>query len=147
MLRWIVGTGRKPGTANHGATARTKEEKHEGEEKEGGVEVQLMEEEEEKDVQEEGSEEENGEPNSEEIVEEESWVDWIRRATEGHLRRLKIEDWVTRSRALKWRWTGHVARRIDERWSTAAVLWQPQGGGRKVGYPRARWKDDLEWFT
>ena len=82
MLRWIVGTGRKSGTTNHGATARTKEEKHEGKEKEGGMEVQLMEdEEEEEDVQEEGSEEENDEPSNEEIVDEEPWVDWIRRAT------------------------------------------------------------------
>ena len=112
--------------------------------------MQLVEdEEEEEDVHEEGSEEEHEEPSGEEIVEEESWVDWIRRATrnaEGHLRRLKIEDWVTKSRRMKWSWAGHVARRNDGRWSTAILNWKPVGGKRKVGHPTARWRDDLASF-
>ena len=76
-------------------------------------------------------------------------MDWIRRATrnaEGHLRRLQIEDWVTKSRRMKWSWAGHVARRNDGRWSTAILNWKPVGGKRKVGHPTARWREDLVSF-
>ena len=56
---------------------------------------------------------------------------------------VKIEDWVTKSRMMKWSWAGHVARRTDGRWSTAVLEWKPIGGKRNVGRPIKRWGDDL----
>ena len=64
----------------------------------------------------------------------------------GPFKKLKIEDWITRSRVLKWRWAGHIARRTDNRWSTALLLWEPEGGKRRVGHPKARWRDDMDNF-
>ena len=74
----------------------------------------------------------------------------MQRAThiaEHHLEKLRISDWVTKSRILKWTWAGHAARRTDGRWSTATILWEPHGGKRRVGRPVARWRDDLDFFA
>ena len=81
---------------------------------------------------------------------DETWVEWIQRAThiaEDHLRKAKVDDWVTKSRRLKWTWAGHAARRTDGRWSTALLCWEPNEGRRRAGRPIARWRDDLDTFT
>ena len=66
---------------------------------------------------------------------------------EEHLKKINIEDWITKSRKLKWTWAGHVARRTDGRWSTAGTHWESKEGGRHVGHPKARWRDDLDNFV
>ena len=87
----------------------------------------------------------------------EPWEVWIRRVThevEERMQRLKIEDWVAAQRRRKYRWTGHVARREDGRWSTKLMSWQPVGGrrqgqlgqGRKQARPKRRWCDDLDAY-
>ena len=133
MLRWIVGVGRR--------TQKTDSQSGQ------------------KDEEEQSDEEEHPEPEEcahspekedEEKQEGESWVDWIRRSTHiatYHLQKLNIDDWVTKSRALKWSWAGHVARRRDGRWSTAILLWEPPVGKRRVGRPVARWRDDLDAYA
>jgi len=76
----------------------------------------------------------------------ESWSDWIRRAThiaEEHLARAGIDDWVVCQRRQKYKWAGHVARRNDGRWSHKTLLWTPEGGKRSVGRPRRRWIDGI----
>ena len=89
--------------------------------------------------------------------EEETWVEWIRRATRGvedQLRKLQIDDWVVAQRKRKWQWAGHVARRVDGRWSAELLVWMPPGGrlqgetgkGRKRGHPKRRWEDCINNF-
>ncbi len=79
----------------------------------------------------------------------EDWVTWIQRATriaEAELEKAQIVDWVREQRKRYWDFAGRVARCADERWSHAVLHWVPQNGGRKVGAPRKRWKDDLAHF-
>ena len=129
MLRWIVGVGRKRNTGG----ARGKEEGIESDE----------------DEHPEPQDDEEGEQDDKK--EDETWVEWIQRAThiaENHLKKkARIDDWVTKSRTLKWTWAGHVARRTDGRWSTAVLSWEPHGGRRRVGRPVARWRDDLDTYA
>jgi len=76
----------------------------------------------------------------------EDYIDWIKRSTEtaeGHARRCKVTNWVEGQRARKWALAGHIARRLDGRWSTRAMKWEPTTGSRKVGHPSKRWSDTL----
>ena len=108
MLRWIVGVGRKTIVVGKDETGEEEEEFSEEEEPPESLD----------------------EENEEEVYEEkktvkESWIEWVQRAThiaEHHLKKLRISDWVTKSRILKWTWAGHAARRTDGRWSTATIL-------------------------
>jgi hypothetical protein len=43
----------------------------------------------------------------------------------------------------KLRWAGHVARRTDNRWTTATMEWYPRDWKRPVGRPPMRWNDSL----
>eukprot|EP00973_Karenia_brevis_P016410 2247836-Karenia_brevis.AAC.1 len=77
---------------------------------------------------------------------EETWVEWIKRAThiaEEAAAKMKITDWVIEQRKRKWRWAGHLLRRADGRWSTKMMLWMPAEGHRHVGHPRKRWLDSI----
>eukprot|EP00973_Karenia_brevis_P036190 4990872-Karenia_brevis.AAC.1 len=79
----------------------------------------------------------------------ESWVDWIRRTTEvaeEQLRKLVLDDWVSAQRRRKFRFTGHVLRREDDRWSKQVLVWTPQEGYRHRGHPRKRWRDVFDKF-
>ena len=86
-----------------------------------------------------------------ETSEVESWVDWIQRCTheaEGHMSRLRINDWVSTQHHRKCNW----ARRVEQdkhKWSYKALQWDPQIHAR--GYPqrrharpKTRWTDDLQ---
>ena len=76
----------------------------------------------------------------------ESWLEWIKLATnivEIHLKKSGIDDWVTAQRRSKYKWAGHVSRRSDGRWSTRVLDWAPADGVRKVGRPQKRWSDIL----
>lgn len=81
---------------------------------------------------------------------EEPWVDYMVRSARrvdylcGSVR---MEEWSKSYRRRKWTWAGALARRQDHRWSRLILDWQPIGLGRKQGWPRTRWADDLEKFV
>jgi hypothetical protein len=96
--------------------------------------------------EEEGDASETGE----EDMFEESWEEWMRRATgiaEGHAQRANVRDWVRAQRRAKWSLAGHIARRTDGRWSRKCLDWKPVWGKRKVGRPCKRWAGDIEEFV
>eukprot|EP00973_Karenia_brevis_P052500 7294647-Karenia_brevis.AAC.1 len=65
---------------------------------------------------------------------------------EEHFHKVSVDDWVQAQRRCKWRFAGHCARREDERWSTAAIHWEPRGGYRRGGHPERRWSDAFDAF-
>ena len=88
----------------------------------------------------------------------EPWHAWIKRATEkieSYSARWGIEDWVHKARKRIFEWAGHVARREDDRWSTAMLNWHPsrgprfqeEGHGRKQARPSTRWEDSLVHYA
>jgi hypothetical protein len=84
-----------------------------------------------------------------EVVEEETWIEWIVRVTdiaENEARKAKITDWVQEQRKRKWRWAGHVMRRTDGRWSRKVLEWIPEAGRRRVGHPVKRWEDCIQAY-
>ena len=88
---------------------------------------------------------------TEDLFEEggETWVEWIRQATdlaENKLKETGIDDWVVGQRRRQYKWAGHVTRRTDNRWSRQLLDWTPVGGARSVGRPRRRWTDRLVAF-
>jgi hypothetical protein len=83
------------------------------------------------------------EPSEDVQVLEETYVEWIKRATgisEMHLKSAGVEDWVSGQRRRKYRLAGHIARRTDGRWSSKLLDWEP-AGYRNVGRPKRRWED------
>jgi len=40
--------------------------------------------------------------------------------------RTKLEDIINSTKKMKWRWTGHIARRTDGRWTTNVLHWIPR---------------------
>ena len=78
---------------------------------------------------------------------DETWVEWIRRATERAgeaATRAKVVDLVEEQRRRQWRWAGHVARRTDGR---RPIDWEPVQGARRPGRPMTRWEDPLVRFA
>ena len=59
--------------------------------------------------------------------------------------RVGVRDWVEEQRRLKWKWAGHVARRLDNRWTNKVLFWQP-AGQRQQGRPQTRWEDTIKQF-
>eukprot|EP00973_Karenia_brevis_P025244 3482036-Karenia_brevis.AAC.1 len=119
MLRWMVGSGRR--------TVNTHQDDSQD------------------------SDEENSEPedDQEQDVMLEPWEEWVRRVThfaEEQLRHCSMEDWIVCQRRRKWKLAGHLARRVDGRWSTRLLAWVPVGGRRHRGHPVKRWRDDVEEF-
>ena len=92
---------------------------------------------------------EQGGTETQEPLELEDWVDFIRRSTgiaEEALAKTKLEDWIAGQRRRKWRWAGHVARRKDNRWSNRALHCIELDGRRPAGHPKTRWRDSVESF-
>ncbi|CAH2234387.1 jg21191 [Pararge aegeria aegeria] len=54
-----------------------------------------------------------------------------------------VIDALHYSQRLKWRWAGHKARMVDDRWTIRLTSWPGPAGHRKVGRPYARWSDDI----
>ena len=102
-----------------------------------------------------GEEENAEEPAQEEddMLEKESWIDWMRRRTrmtESVLQSLRLDDWVQGQRRRKWSFAGHLMRREDNRWASVLMPWVPEGGNRARararGRPKKRWADALDDF-
>ena len=75
------------------------------------------------------------------------WQDWIQRVTRLAVEQMKkahVEDRGVAARNATWTLAGHISRRSDGRWSTEMLDWCPEGGGRRVGQPSKRWRDDIE---
>ena len=126
MLRWMVGIRRRSEVVVCGSDDSSDDRTTEVEESDKEVETE--------DLFEEGGE---------------TWVEWIRRATdiaENKLKETGIDDWVVGQRRRQYKWAGHVTRRTDNRWSRQLLDWTPVGGARSVGRPRRRWTDRLVAF-
>ncbi|GBP60294.1 hypothetical protein EVAR_91578_1 [Eumeta japonica] len=48
---------------------------------------------------------------------------------------------------LKWRWTGHMVRGTQEKWSNIVTDWYPREGRRNRGRQSKRWEDELKLTT
>ena len=86
----------------------------------------------------------------------EPWHEWLQRVTheaEEALAAASIEGWIVQQRRRFFRWAGHVARRTDNRWSTAVLWWNPadhqskhMAGIWRQARPHKRWDDPLNSF-
>ena len=45
----------------------------------------------------------------------------------------KVKDIMNKIKELKWRWAGHIARTVDNRWIKRMNDWQPRSGKRRRG--------------
>jgi hypothetical protein len=55
----------------------------------------------------------------------------------------KVTDILKRDDQLIWRWTGHLIRRSQEKWSKQVACWYPRDRKRKRGRPNRRCKDEI----
>ena len=58
-------------------------------------------------------------------------------------KKTKVQDIMTKIKAAKWKWAGHVIRTNDNRWTKRMTEWQPRNGKRKRGRQKRRWRDDI----
>ena len=75
---------------------------------------------------------------------EETWVEWIVRATskaEKETKSLNIMGWVEAQQARKEQLANKIRSCTDERWTKRLLMWGPRGGFRRVGRPCTRWTD------
>jgi hypothetical protein len=61
---------------------------------------------------------------------------WIRQVS-------GVQDIVEHIKKQKWRWSGHIARMQDNRWTKLATEWIPRGTKRLRARPKTRWEDDI----
>ena len=52
----------------------------------------------------------------------------------------KLNDIIEIIKNRKWTWTGHISRRMDNRYSAALTVWTLMDGKRK------RWRDELQQY-
>ena len=96
--------------------------------------------------------------NDEEIdaaeIEEEEWVEYIKRSTDEAMEKMeheKIRCWKLTQRKMKWRLALGIATSQKERWLLKAAEWNPEPNSkyrtnRSIGRPRTRWEDDINEF-
>ena len=96
--------------------------------------------------------------NDEEIdaaeIEEEDWVEYIKRSTNEAMEKMeneKIRCWKMTQRKMKWRLAMRIATSPNERWLIKAAEWNPELSSkyrtnRSIGRPRKRWEDDINEF-
>lgn len=59
--------------------------------------------------------------------------------------RTGIADASERITFLKWRWAGHIARVLDDRWTKKILEWRPRDSAyRSRERPPTRWTDDIK---
>lgn len=56
----------------------------------------------------------------------------------------KVTDILTRIDQQKWRWTGHMMREKEEKWSKIVTDWYPRNNKRSRGKQFRRWEDELK---
>ena len=73
-----------------------------------------------------------------------SWIQRVIRVAVERMKKANVEDWGVAARRATWMLAGHISRGSDGGWSTEVLDWCPAGGGRRVGQPSKRWRDDIE---
>ncbi|XP_045457584.1 uncharacterized protein LOC123667789 [Melitaea cinxia] len=56
----------------------------------------------------------------------------------------KFKEAKKTCKTLKWRWTGHMIRDTNEKWTKMITEWYPRNGKRNKGRQMKRWEDDLK---
>ena len=96
--------------------------------------------------------------NDEEIdaaeIDEEDWVEHIKRSTIEAMEKMeneKIRCWKMAQRRMNWRLAMRIATSQKDRWLIKAAEWNPELGSkyrtnRSIGRPRKRWEDDINEF-
>ena len=87
-------------------------------------------------------------------IEEEDWIDYIKRSTVDALdkmERAKIRCWNRTHKKMKWKLALRIATSPSERWLKKAAEWNPELSSRcrtnrAIGRPRKRWEDDINDF-
>ena len=80
---------------------------------------------------------------------QETWVEYIKRATaeaERRMMELNFVCWVDAYRCRKWRFVAKAVRATDGRWSKRLLNWNPHfrcWPCRSVGHPQLRWEDSF----
>ena len=55
----------------------------------------------------------------------------------------EVKDLIRIAYDSKRRWTGHVARLSDDRWTSRITTWTPYDQRRPLGRPKTRWADPM----
>ena len=87
-------------------------------------------------------------------IEEEDWIEYIKRSTADALdkmERAKIRCWNRTHKKMKWKLALRIATSPCERWLKKAAEWNPDLSSRyktnrAIGRPRKRWEDDINDF-
>ena len=82
-------------------------------------------------------------------IEEEDWIDYIKRSTADALDKMehaKIRCWNRTHKKMKWKLALRIATSPSERWLKKAAEWNPELSSRyrtnrAIGRPRKRWED------
>ncbi|KAJ8735284.1 hypothetical protein PYW07_006904 [Mythimna separata] len=56
----------------------------------------------------------------------------------------KFKDVSKVCKTLKWKWTGHMLREKNEKWTKIITEWYPRDGKRSKGRQIKRWEDDIK---
>ena len=99
-------------------------------------------------------ESDNDEENDATEIEEEDWVDYIKRSTNEALEKMgseKMRCWNKTQKQMKWRLAMRTATSPSERWLIKAAEWNPELSSkyrtnRAIGILRERWEDDINEF-
>ena len=54
-----------------------------------------------------------------------------------------VRDIITEIKTKKWRWAGHLSRRLDNRWTNKVTEWTPRAYTRSRGRQCRRWRDEI----
>ena len=88
------------------------------------------------------------------LIEEEDWIDYIKRSTEQAVDKMesaKIGCWNKTHKKMKWKLAMRIATSPSERWLKKAAEWNPEMSSRyrtnrAIRRPRKRWEDDINEF-
>ena len=87
-------------------------------------------------------------------IEEEDWIDYIKRSTADALDKMehaKNRCWNRTHKGIGWKLALRIATSPSERWLKKAAEWSPDLSSRyktsrAIGKPRKRWEDDINDF-
>ena len=87
-------------------------------------------------------------------IEEEDWIEYIKRSTEDAMDKMecaKIRCWNRTHKNMKWKFALRIATSPCERWLKKAAEWNPglssrYKTNRAIERPRKRWEDDINDF-
>lgn len=54
-----------------------------------------------------------------------------------------MQDVIQKMAEAKWRWTEHVAKQQETRWTKIVMQWKPRTHKQKTERPKKRWLDDI----